>query len=365
MAPDVVAFAALAGLVGLILGVMLGLNGFAQPVGTTALSQTPRIKNIGWLFSGFFVLYVADLKRVGLRNDFPVFWPFLCYGLGAILGALLSIGWMALSIRQSVRRFQRENPLATEIDPGALVREYLTYGKVRFDETWARVRTEALEVARQRRTGFEAEADRLVAECIYSITRALDAQRRLPENDLMDAILRAVCEKTRGCGGPRVTLRPSYLAFVPYDQADDALIEKALFTAGMPGGYSGYLVLRRGSQRVSREVGPPIARIPYEALPGAPEAVVAQGPGAGEHPQHAIRPAVSKQAQADIRDFSRHPYFDQAASVASFLVVDRDTFHGVINIELNEPNLLGGDEKILQTLDARLQPMIALFSVFR
>jgi len=37
----------------------------------------------------------------------------------------------------------------------------------------------------------------------------------------------------------------------------------------------------------------------------------------------------------------------------------------VINIESSEPNLLGDDEKILKALDARLQPMIALFSVFR
>jgi hypothetical protein len=272
---------------------------------------------------------------------------------------------MALSIRESVRRFQRENPLATEIDPGALVREYLTYGKARFDETWARARTEALEVARQRRTGFEAEADRLVAECIYSITRALDAQHRLPENDLMDAILRSVCEKTRAAAGSEVTLRPCYLAFVPYERADDALIEKALFTADMPGGYSGYLVLRRGSQRVSREVVLPIARIPDQALPGAPEAVVAQGPALVNVRSIRFRPAVSKRAQTEIRDFYRHPYFDQVASVASFLVFDRDTFHGVINVESNEPNLLGGDEKTLQALDARLQPMIALFSVFQ
>lgn len=36
---------------------MLGLNGFAQPAAPGAFGQSPRIKNLVWLFSGLFPVY--------------------------------------------------------------------------------------------------------------------------------------------------------------------------------------------------------------------------------------------------------------------------------------------------------------------
>jgi hypothetical protein len=365
MTTGVAAFAVLAGLIGLVVGAVLGLNGFAQPVSTTALSQTPRIKNIGWLLTGFFVIYLADPKRIGLPDDFPLLYPFVAYGVGAIIGVFCAIGWMVTSIRSSVRAFQSVNPLGSDIDASALVREYLTYGKARFDDAWDKEKARAQQTAENRRRQLALEADGLAADCIYSITRQLGAQRRLPESDLMDAILRAICARATAITSRPLVLRPSYFAFVAHRQADNEVIDNALFTADMPGRYSGYLVLRRGSQRVSREVILPISSVPAQVLPGAPEAVLLQGYSVLNRRNIRFREEISKQVQGEVREFYRHPYFDPIASITSLLVFDRDTFHGVVNIESSEPNLLGTDENELRAVVESLQPLVALLAVFR
>jgi len=206
MKTDIAAFAGLSGLIGFLVGAILGLNGFAQPVSSTALSQTPRIKNLSWLLSGLFILYMADPRRLGLRDDFPFIWPFICYGVGAVIGLLLAVGMMVLSIRHSVNDFQRQNGLATSVDFGALLREYLTYGKARYDDAWDQAKTKALSAAGERPRG--TDADTLAAECVYKITRQLGAQRRLPESDLMDSIIDAICAKVISVSDRQLHLRP-------------------------------------------------------------------------------------------------------------------------------------------------------------
>jgi hypothetical protein len=55
---------------GLVLGAILGVNGFSQPATSSALGQSPRIKNLLWLLFGLFPVFVADFTKLGIPKDF-------------------------------------------------------------------------------------------------------------------------------------------------------------------------------------------------------------------------------------------------------------------------------------------------------
>lgn len=373
MKMSVIAFSVLATLIGAVAGAVLGLNGFAQPVSTTALNQAPRIKNLGWLLSGFFVMYLADPKRIGLPDDFPLLWPFVGYGVGALAGVLASIGWMAHSITLSVQAFNTRLPSDQQLDPGLFRREYLTYGKARFDERWDKARAEAAEAANvrvardreleqakgERRRELILNANLAAAECVYNTLQQCGSQRKIPEGELMDSVLKAICAMAAAATNRAANLRSSYMAFIPSGEADDALIQKALFTSGMPGRYSGYLELKRGSVRLNREVVLPIAVVPEFVLPGPPEAVLNQDFSMMNLQNIKFKDEVSKLVGNEIREFYKHPHFHQIASIASILVCDMRRLHGVVNIESSEQDLFSKD------VVASLKPLVALLSVFR
>lgn len=56
-------------LVGLLVGAILGLNGFGQPATPGTIGQSPRIKNLLWLFSGFLPALLLDFQKLGLPKD--------------------------------------------------------------------------------------------------------------------------------------------------------------------------------------------------------------------------------------------------------------------------------------------------------
>ena len=102
----------LSALVGLFLGVVLGLNGFAQPATIGTIGQSPRVKNLMWLFSGLFVpVFVADSKKLNLPDNFEWYYPFAAYGIAAIVGAVIAVVGMAISITISVRRSPSRLPV--------------------------------------------------------------------------------------------------------------------------------------------------------------------------------------------------------------------------------------------------------------
>jgi hypothetical protein len=176
--------------IGIVAGVVLGLNGFAQPAdGASALSQTPRIKNLAWLLSGFFLIYIGHWRRsdLGLPNALQLFWPFVGYGLGALAGVLTSVGWMARSITRSVREYNSQHPLGP-LRSGLFQREYLTYGKARFDELWKTETTKAEQEEKKRKR--EIETSRGTMDCVYRMMREFRSGRYPPEPDVMDAIFK-------------------------------------------------------------------------------------------------------------------------------------------------------------------------------
>jgi hypothetical protein len=169
MQPAVLVLATLAFLVGALLGGYLGLNGFSQPATPGPLGQSPRVKNLMWLLSGFLPLFIGDFRKLGLPDNFPWVWPFVLYGFGALMGAACSIGWMLHSIDQSVRRFNRNYALGPGVDVAALRREYLTFGKTRYEELWSALTSKAEAAHRGNLAQRTSDADKLQAKIVYGV----------------------------------------------------------------------------------------------------------------------------------------------------------------------------------------------------
>jgi len=381
-------------LVGLLVGAVLGLNGFGQPATPGAIGQSPRIKNLLWLFSGFLPALLLDFKKLGLPQDYPLYWPVGGYGAGACLGAIGAIGWMVHSITRSVRAFNQQHP-AAPIDAGELQREYLTYGKSRFEERWHERKTSALKVeaqlvaerhaAAQEQTAAEAaarreaaateerraldlEADKLIARCVYAALGHLaltEAIRKSSEGALLDTIMDAILKVVSVHAGTRLVLRGSYMAYIPAADAN-RLRDQSLFTSDMPDHCVGYLQLRRGGGLpVRKNIVLPVAAETECVLPGAPEAVAVMGIAIMNLREVGFRARVSQAVRREIQEYFRDPYFETIESATSLVVQDGEAVLGVMNIESSAPDLLGRGPDAARAALARLQPLIALLSIFR
>jgi hypothetical protein len=159
----------LALLIGLMLGALLGLNGFAEPVQAKEWKSSTRVRNFAWLFTGMIGVVLADYKRLGFGEEIRPISMTVWYSSGAALGLVGSIAVMCMTIARSAWVWNRPRPPHSRIDAWAMMREYLTYGKSRFDEKWV-ADTSGLERRgdAERRAGV-ARADKDVARCVFSV----------------------------------------------------------------------------------------------------------------------------------------------------------------------------------------------------
>jgi hypothetical protein len=349
---------ALTGGIGLFLGILLGLNGFAQPATPTVLGQSPRIKNLIWLFGGAFAIFIADFKKLGVPSDFPWIYPLISYGLCALGGVVISVGWMCWSISVTVGNFNKQN-LNTKLDADSFWREYLTYGKSRFEEKW---RTDSAQAGNEnKKRQLSLEADTEISKCIFA-TLAISKSEHPQTDMLIDTIMETAVSVVRLHTGIE-TVRASYMSYIPAAEAPDPVKKKALFTDGMNFPIQGYLELLRGGGVQAREVILPVFNDPEATLPGAPEAAKAFGVASMnirhiDYPAK-VSPAVRQQVQAHFRD----QYFKPIEAVTSIAVYDGEALVGVLNIESSAKELSGNPLVGSQAVVGRLQILVALLSI--
>jgi hypothetical protein len=373
---------------GLVLGFLLGLNGFSQPATGGAFNQSPRVKNLAWLFSAGILIFVADFKKLNLPDTFPWVWPFAGYEIAAFVGAGIAVASMLISITKSVATFNATRPAELRLDPRIFEREYLTFGKGRYEELWEKERkrsdeavaqaradeikrSQDVEKARQEkeaRRHLEVVADKIAASCVHAVLRhlAMDEQARSKaEGALIETLMEAAVSLVQAHSPAELTLRGSYMAFQSVAKADAATANGSRFTDEMPPEYIGYLILRRGGGMPAREIVLPVAKNEEAILPGAPEAVKKLGPAIMNFGEIGFRPRVSEKVRGEIRKYFKEGYFDNIKSVSSLPITDGHKIHGVLNIESSADNLLGVDREAAEAVFARLQTLVALLSVFQ
>jgi hypothetical protein len=390
MNPDpqqvVTALIVVAAMVGLVAGAFLGLNGFAQPATPTLPGQSPRIKNLVWLVSGFLPVLVADVQKLGLPEKTSMFWPAVAYEVCGLIGALFAVVWIFHSLRSSCEHLNRSLLPEFTLDPGRYLREYLTYGRARAEEKLtadaaasraaataqteqreaeARRRNAELEAGARRRT-IEAQADLGAAKCVYGVMKFVTqtkAQRANNATQITEAIISAIINQILAMTGLNLRLSGSFMLYVEDQNAPVALKQRAMFTTDPPAPANGYLELRHGGGVANQRIILPVARDYDRLLPGAPAAVFALGAATMNLSQIEFRPGVPQQVQADIEAYFKRPTFKGVESVTSIAVQDGTAVRGVLNIESSARDLLGQDMLATELMIARLHTLVALLSV--
>lgn len=199
--------------------------------------------------------------------------------------------------------------------------------------------------------------------------RELRSRQYPPQPDVMDMILKAICDKAAAAANRTISLSASYMTFVPKEQADDILIQKALFTKGMPGRYSGYLELKRASLPTIQQIVLPIAVKPDEVLPGPPKAVSIQSRTEKYSMMH-IRDikfddGIVAEVEREVREHYKHPYFKDVVSIASIPVYDTQLLFGVVSIESTASDIFGEGKDMADKVIESLQPLVALLAAYR
>jgi hypothetical protein len=368
--------------IGGIGGWFLGLSGFIENANSREFRSSLRLKNFQYLIGGLAIATVGDYRKFGLPDDFPSIIPATSFIFGATIMFVITVLRTESSIRKTVRTWNLKYNQNYQIDVESMIREYRHLGKLSFDNKFAdetsRIRQEAKETVTASRRARHAEANRAIARCTYAaLHHQGHAQATAPE-PLIEAILDAACAAVRAHSlqPDIIQLSGSFMIFVPDEETQPEVRAKAMFKfddparkkkADEPSRYRGYLVLRFGARyssgnRVILPVEPADAKAEL-VLPGAPT-VAHNGSGfAIMNVRPPTRPGgIHKSILKEIDEFLSEVQF---ASVTSIPILSTEGFHGVINIESSEPDLLGEDHDATIAACASLQPVAALLSRFK
>ena len=348
----------LAALVGLLMGCIVGLNGFAQPAAeSTLVSEIPRLKNLLWLLSGFAVLVIADPKKLWLPDNFPMFWPCIAYGFAAMFGLVIAIGGTLRSITSSVNFFNANHLPVHASTPAALER---------VSPLWQSALRRAVREGKGNSggtgRGTPASPGSSQDDCrmhLAALSPTCSPRRAANRRRRQFAARRDYEGRLRR--GARLWNPPSgdqagWPAWITCRsmQVDEALRRRLKFTTGMPEEYSGYLKFRLGGGALLRDVVLPVAKedsfLSYrsEALSEMGVAII------NLSESHFSQPHVSSQVQNEIRNFFRENYFQNIASVTSLVIASPERICGVLNLESSEPNLLGAGPASAKAMAERL-----------
>jgi len=123
MTPDVIVFL----LIGVVLGIHYGLDGFIGSTHLREFKDSPRLKNFRWVVGIGLITFTADLKALGIEGGNKKY-DVLAYTLGFLIASAITIGSFAISIFQQCRSFRRRDPDRYPDQPYAPVLDYLMYG---------------------------------------------------------------------------------------------------------------------------------------------------------------------------------------------------------------------------------------------
>jgi hypothetical protein len=361
------------GAFGALLGVFFALNGFGGPLKSEDLKNTSRVRNLIWLATAAGGVVLADWKKLATTapDSGVLFVSYLIGAIGgAIAGLVLIVIFLTFDILTSGRRNRKQLPISLIVD-------YLHFGYAYYNQRRKAILDEAsaeqaasFALDRMQRLRRDAAVQDVIAGLVHAVAAIFtesdqrrQAERRAEVADLILAgVVTAITSMAeRDISGLRIAT--NYMMFVELAAAAAEQRNSALFRFGDQDRYTGFLVLHQGRAGSPQEtvILPVDGKLAdrEKILPGAPEAFVLRKAAIINCDDVACRKGVDKRVRADIeRFFSDVEY----ASVASIPISTKDGPRGVINIESNQPDLLGEGADLGKAVCNTLQPFVALLS---
>ncbi len=343
----------LAGVTGVLMGVLFGVSGFADAGHTDDLSKNQRVKNLLWLVGGATGVLLVDWKLLSPGDISPLERAILvgCYVGCALIAALITVVLISVSIFLTVKRRATDKPFFRG-RAGELVLEYISYGYRFYRTRLDKMDQEAAKTA----DPAQSLGALGIALATVMATTALD--RVHPDaahrETFIDQVLAAMEDTVKlfGAGLPDLELRTNYMVRV---SEGDLGAVVPIFASNPLGEYDGFLVLRRYRDGVAIAVGLPLEREERSTrlLPGAPTCV-AQRAACHLHPRKLnFRSGVSGPIRSAVKDYFKDvPY----VSVLSVPLIWNRAVVGVVNIESNHIDVVDKGPDMIKRIGHALAP---------
>lgn len=346
----------IAGVVGVVLGLLFAVSGYTDSGKTDDLSKNVRVKNFLWLIGGVFAVILGDWSVLTSTMKEDVKGEMLlAYLGGAMVAALLGVLLIAISIAHTARTRARQNP-GFGNRTSELVLEYIQYGYryyrgqlERLDKEVAAADALAASQALSTPQSLQ-ESGKLLATLIAVTSLAHDEEDPDVLERYIDQVLIGIEDTVKlfASNVKGLRLRTNYMVEIAEAQLD----VDPMFVSGQLNKYRGFLRLRRYRDRtvgpVCLPVEPPTRA--NRVLPGAPACVFRQSACLINRRDLKFESGVPKTVQADVRRFFNAQTYD---SVLCVPVILGTRVIGVVNVESSHIDVVGlGFDMVERIADA-------------
>jgi|GEM_PF-3375892 len=346
-------------LLGALMGIFYGFDGWRGTVKDIDFKQSPRVRNFIWVVGAGFLTFVADLKTLdSTANKERV---LLAYLLGFfVFGASVVLGWGLLIATKSAVRDSRSHEAVDS--PFSPFLDYLHYGY-----EYHRQQYEKLASQRTKRESQDVETFLLsyVKKLVFAMAAA-NSFKLSPESkrDVSVQILRYMCAVVSERSGLQdVEVNANYMLAYPKSQLPVERLSQLRFSFGNPGRYPIYLALEEYAEDKGREsfvlpVEPKNGDGATMSLPGGPLAFLKNDTVVEDDTQK-IRFAkkVPPNVVREMREYFESKNF---RSFGSLNIVGQGKQLGIVNIESNLTHVLGRTREEKKQIMALLHPFCLL-----
>jgi len=359
-------------LLGAVIGVFYGLQGWHASVKEVDIKDSPRWKNFKWVIGGAVFTFFGDL-RVALPNP-DKGRLLLVYFLGVLIaGCLIVIGTGAIIWVQFLYRsiFARESLPPAPFSP---VFDYFWYGylyyRTRYEAAMEAMRNDQLKVRDLQIQSYKTYVKAYIEQVAKSIA-AVEGYKASPGTVGRDNVARQILRSIKAVviayqeKGTNVKVNVNYMVAIPRNALESSEWSKVRFSFGDAKRYSHFLALRAYAEDTEVED----FLLPVEdrndlqnaklTLPGAPKAfVTCQNQFIGDTTKIEYPRGLPKDIIAGMKTYFEGKGFKSFVSLNIFQGGGKRL--GVLNVDSNKPEVFGTSENQRDEIMLLLSPFCLL-----
>jgi hypothetical protein len=326
-------------LLGGIVGLFFGLDGWRGSDDASPLERTLRMRNLGFVVGPLLATFIGDLK-FGFFDEGSKPRLVALYVITLVLGLLLIVGSTYVFLLVKFSYYKYFKPEYHPPPPFSPVNDYLYYGYSLHKRNWERAlaqsRRDAIDYRNRDVLPKYAE---LLAGAVAMVSHFLNNQTEDLRRDTIKRILRTMCDAVRAYRRHpgSIKINANLMTVYETDERPEIWQKKLKFFSGALGDYSRVLLLdvyayEEGAQDFALPVTDRhVPQAEDKVLPGAPEAlnqnrtVVVDDTGKIQYPSY-----VSPALRSEMKSYFRKMGFK---SFASLIVTNSGNQVGIVNID--------------------------------
>lgn len=337
-------------LIGTLVGVLFGLDGWRGSADSTTLERTLRMRNLAYVVGPLLATFSAHLI-FGFLDEGSKARLIAFYFSALLVGLLLIVGSTAIMLGIKFTYFKLFKPEFYPPPPFSPLADYVYYGYSHYYKNWkdalAQSRRDAIEYRNKDVLPKYAE---LLAGALAMVSHFLNNKNEALRKDAIGRILRAMCDavKAHRRTGGSIKINANLMTVYRVDERPELWRHKLKFYSGDLSDYSHVLLLDvyaydEGSQDFALPVvDKRVPQAEQKVLPGAPQAlnenntIVVDDTAKIQYPAY-----LSATLRSEIKVYFKKMRFK---SFASLNVTKSGNHVGIVNVDANVKCLFGKTE---------------------